>query len=133
VSFTDGAGARIPGDVLLARVSRELAALEIALAAVQEAVADLTAQAPLEPDMLRRLQALDVVTQTAENLARVTAEMASAHPDAPEASRLIDRIGMKDLAARLLSAPSDVSLDPHPGQAVSPGAGANGDGEVSWF
>lgn len=123
---------RIPRDTLLDRLAGELVALRDTLHSVQDALADLAAHSPPEPDMVRRLQALDAATQTADNLARVLEDMARFHPHGPDADRILSRVDLKDLAHRLVAAPDGSEAGPS-GHGCHARAGSAQGGDVSWF
>ena len=115
--------------ILLSQLSHELAEMESALSGVQEALSELVARSAPEPDMIRRLQTIDAITQTAENLAWVLAAMAQCHPAAPKAEQIRAKVGMKDVGDRLASAVSDPNAVP----PTKPPSGLTGRGEIAWF
>jgi hypothetical protein len=117
------------GGALLGQLSRELSAMETELSALQDAMADLIDRSPPEPDMIRRLQSIDTITQTARNLATVAAAMARSHPAPPGADVIRASVGLKDLAERLARAGSASDA----GRPAPRGTGSVSRGEISWF
>ena len=115
--------------ILLSQLSHELAEMESALSGVQEALSELVERSVPEPDMIRRLQTIDAITQTAQNLAWVLAAMAQCHPASPDAELIRAKVGMKDVGNRLAGAVSD----PAAVQPAEPPSTSTSQGEVSWF
>ncbi len=116
-------------DLLLERLAGELVALAVELTAIQEALAEFIDRSPPEPDMARRLQAIDIATQTADNLARVVAAMARSHPAPPDSHTIRAGVGMKALADRLLRSVQTAEGE----QSMSKDTSAKGPSEICWL
>ena len=92
----------VSADVVLGRIAGELARQSLVVAALEKAVERMTAAAGdgLPAELVREFQALDLLRQSLEDLAR-TAEVASG---GATASDLAAALRLRDLAARLFGA-----------------------------
>lgn len=132
---------------LLQRIAAELVRAHGLSLDLQAVFSRALGQVDAQPDLIRDAQDLDRLSQILENLARLLASMAAAHPEAPNPAQIERCLTLQDLQARLArpgGPPSSTFLGPSDAHASGEGGiiqaktdpghgGAPARGDISWL